>query len=249
MSTSVAHARRTDADQALLEAVVALLRIKQKSGSNSRDLHTFVRACLESLPKKKRHSAARLDLDLHRLGSVMRTWHRETAFLSRDGSPRSLPTTGSHSLSSLVRRYYPAALTERVIAKLQKTKMVRRTRSGHWVPIVDHAQISLLSGEVLSHVSDGVSRFVETVLHNMKSKKEAERFFERSCKVHRLPASEISAFRSFVRQQASAYLVAIDDWLESKIVTVNSRKRSLCSAGVFTFAYLEKQTKTKGRDA
>ena len=70
---------------------------------------------------------------------------------------------------------------------------------------------------------------------------EFRRGKQQSCKVHRLPKTKASAFRTFVRQQAIVFLTAVDDWLEARVeAPVQKRRKSkLCAAGVFTFAYLD----------
>ena len=63
--------------------------------------------------------------------------------------------------------------------------------------------------------------------------------FERSAKVRTFPVSEAAAFREFVDGQASAFLGAVDDWLEARIESSGRRVGSACTAGVFTFAFID----------
>ena len=83
--------------------------------------------------------------------------------------------------------------------------------------------------------------FFKPFCNNINSRTKSNLLFEQSCKVHKLPKSKAPAFRVFVRQQAIAFLTAVDDWLEAR-VEIPKQKRTtskLCAAGVFTFAYLD----------
>jgi hypothetical protein len=101
------------------------------------------------------------------------------------------------------------------------------------------------SQEILDHVSEGVTRFLETVANNVNARAKRDLLFEQSCKVRRLPTSDSGPFRAFVRQQAIAFLTAVDDWLEARVENGARRrsKQKTCSAGVFTFAYIDPTTK------
>jgi hypothetical protein len=101
-----------------------------------------------------------------------------------------------------------------------------------------------LSFETLEHLSEGIARYVETVTKNVTAKSDQEVLFERSCKVRGLPASELNAFREFVGQQAQVFIIGIDDWLEGRSATAKHSNSRLCTAGVYTFAYIAENTKT-----
>jgi hypothetical protein len=87
---------------------------------------------------------------------------------------------------------------------------------------------------------------VQTVTQNVTAKSDATVLFERSCKVTRIPTAEFRAFRGFVGQQAIAFITAVDDWLEARNVAKPQRtKRKLTTAGVYTFAYFDRDKPIK----
>ena len=220
------------------EAVVQLLALKLRSGSTFAEVEEFVKDCLAKVDSMKLDSPSYRGLDIHRLGSVLRSWHRESKYLTFDGLPRPLPLQGRASLKTLVRTYYPKTKFETVFKRLAETNLIKRTEANEWLPSSKTARISQLSHETLEHLSEGVARYVETVTRNVTAQREQDVLFERSCKVTRLPAAEFNAFREYVGNQALAFLTAVDDWLEGRNTRPSTTQRALCTAGVYTFAYL-----------
>jgi hypothetical protein len=220
------------------QAVVQLLALKLRAGTSATQLQKFANKCVDRANRTTRQTYVYRGLDIHRLGSVLRSWHKETEYLTHDGLPRPLKCAGRSGLKSLVRRFYPAESFEAVFERLVETKLIRRIGTHEWVPTGRTARITQLSHETLEHLAEGVARYVETVTRNVTAKREQDVLFERSCKVTRLPASEFDAFREYVGQQAISFLTAVDDWLESRNSTTKRSKIALRTAGVYTFAYI-----------
>jgi Family of unknown function (DUF6502) len=224
------------------QAIVQLLGLKIRAGASKAQLHSFVSGCIEQAMRTNKSLARYHGLDIHRLGSVLRSWYKETKYLTGDGLPRPLPSTGRNSLRSLVKCHYPVAKFEVVFQRLLDTRLIQQVATGEWIPSGRTARIPQLSHETLEHLAEGVSRYVETVTRNVTAKDEKNVLFERSCKVTRLPEKEFPAFRDYVGQQALAFLTAVDDWLESRNQSTQKTGVPLCTAGVYTFAYV------RGRD-
>jgi hypothetical protein len=220
------------------EAVVQLLALKLRTGNSLPKVEEFARRCLAKANCVARDSPSYRGLDIHRLGSVLRSWHRDAKYLTFDGLPRPLPLQGRAGLKTLVRTYYPKTKFETVFNRLVETSLIRKTDANEWIPSSKTARISQLSHETLEHLSEGVARYVETVTKNVTAQREQDVLFERSCKVTRLPATEFNAFREYVSQQALAFLMSVDDWLESRNSRLPKTQRRLCTAGVYTFAYV-----------
>ena len=221
------------------EAITQLFGLQLRAGSSARALRKLVADCLTAASKDSAGAKLGKSLDLHRLGSVLRSWHRESQFLTRDGLPRSLNLDGKFGLRSLIGLHYERGKIEAVFSKLKQSGLIEERRGDRWAPTAKHARISELTHETLAHVSEGVARFIETVTQNAAASTKDDLLFERSCKVTRLPRSDASAFREFARQQAFTFLIAIDDWLESRVARNKSRRKENCTAGVFTFAYID----------
>lgn len=231
----------TESDRFLRQALVGLLGLKLRSGAPIEELRLLIDECLELAKSDSGFANKQLGLDIHKLGSVLRTWHKETRYLSNDGLPLPLPLFGRVGLRSLINTYYPKSKVELVFSTLKRAGLIKKHARNHWIPTEGHARISASSQEALDHVSEGVSRFLQTVLNNVNSRSKANLLFEQSCKVRRLPTSAAPAFRVFVRQQAIAFLTAVDDWLEARVENANAKytKTKTCAAGVFTFAFID----------
>jgi hypothetical protein len=231
----------SDSDRLLREALVGLLGLKLRSGATMDEVRSLVSDCTDLAGSNSQLNDRGRVLDIHRLASVLRAWHKETRYLSNDGRPLPLPLHGRLGLSRLIGTYYPEANIDLAFNTLKRAALIRRQSRNAWVPTQGHVQISENSQETLDHVSEGVSRFLQTVLNNINSRTKSNLLFEQSCKVHRLPKSRAPAFRRFVRQQAIAFLTAVDDWLEARAEAPKQKrtKSQLCAAGVFTFAYLD----------
>ena len=236
-----------ESDRPLREALVGLLGLKLRSGATMDEVRSLVSDCIHLVGSDTRLNDRGRVLDIHSLASVLRAWHKETRYLSNDGRPLPLPLNGRLGLSRLISTYYPEANIASAFETLKRAELIRRHSRNTWVPTQGHVQISENSQETLDHVSEGVSRFLQTVLNNMNSRTKSNLLFEQSCKVHKLPKSKAPAFRVFVRQQGIAFLTAVDDWLETRVeIPKQKRKKSkLCAAGVFTFAYLDPEKKDR----
>ena len=228
-----------EAERYAREAITQLFGLQLRAGSSVRALRNLVAECLAVASKGVSGARPEKGLDLHRLGSVLRTWHRGTQYLSRKGLPRSLSLEGRFGLRALIGTYYPRGKVDAVFLKLKQTGLIEEGRGHRWSPTARHARISELTQETLAHVSEGVARFVETVTQNAAASTKKDLLFERSCKVTRLPRSDASAFREFARQQAFTFLIAVDDWLESRVARHQKVRKQTCTAGIFTFAYID----------
>jgi hypothetical protein len=237
----------TESDQFLRQALVGLLGLILKSGASISDVRALTLECIDLATAEEGQNGKQKGLDIHRIASVLRAWHKETRYLLSDGRPAPLLLGGKLGLRDLIGNYYPIAKVDQVFATLKRARLIKRCGRNRWVPTEGHARLSTECQETLDHVSEGVSRFIETVLNNINSRSKADLLFEQSCKVRSLPSSSRPAFRAFVRQQGIVFLTTIDDWLEARAArsTRVSRKARTCSAGVFTFAYVDRAGKTR----
>jgi hypothetical protein len=239
----------SESDTHLRQALYGLMCLKLRTGSTTRQLRDITDSCIKEAMKTYGSASDSEGLDIHRLGSVLRTWHKETRYLSKEGTPIPLRLTGPVSLDKLIGTFYPRDKTKAVFRTLKEAGLVRSIGRSRWIATASHAQISNTSQETLDHVSEGVSRFLETVLNNTSTGKKTDLLFEQSCKVRNLPTGQARAFRGFVRQQALAFLTSVDDWLEARVTPSKPKSRPLRSraAGVFTFAYMDAANKKARR--
>jgi Family of unknown function (DUF6502) len=236
-----------ETDRLLRQALVGLLRLKLQSDAAVDDLRALVAECVDLAVNDSALSNMKKTLDIHRLASVLRAWHKETRYLSSDGKPMPLQLKGKVGLQRLISTYYPGANIALAFEMLKRADLIKRHTRTSWVPTQGYVSISVGSQETLDHVTEGVSRFLETVQNNVNSRAKSQLLFEQSCKVHRLPTTKAAEFRTFVRQQAIAFLTAVDDWLEARVesATLGRAKEKACTAGVFTFAYIDPAKKSR----
>ena len=225
-------------EQYIEQAIVQLLCLQINAGHSAAKVKGLLRRCVEEANKTAESGRRNRGLDINRLGSVLRTWHRETAYLTFDGMPRPLETKGRSSLKSLIRKFYPKERFEVVFERMLEAKLIKSCGNSQWLPSGQTARISQQSLETLEHLSEGIARYVETVTRNVTAKNEGDVLFERSAKVTGLPASEFNAFREYVNQQALAFVIAVDDWLETRSASTKNSEEQRLTAGIYTFAYV-----------
>ena len=239
---------RRERQRAIQEVLVQLFGILLCSGKSDDE----VRECAISSIKTAKHELRTPltlsdDSDAQDFGSILRTWHRSAKFLSTDGFPRALRIGGKSGLHALIGMYFPQSQVGQIFFALRTAGLIKEIKRGQWVPTGKHAVFPLLNGELLGHLSEGVSRLVETVITNVTAERKEDVLFERSAKVRRFPASSAPEFREFVKNQAVAFLSVVDDWMEAREEAAKGIKGKKCTAGVFTFAFMDKVDRRRPR--
>ena len=238
--------RREKRDRVIREAMVQLFALQLRLGTSIEEVNSLAQS---SIRLASRSAIGKLDdvadADVYQFAGILRTWHRETRFLSKQGFPRRLAIEGRNSLKALVYAHYPKQQFDAVLNSLRRTGLIRRDRQGKWFPTARHAVFQSLSKELLTHFSEGVARFIETMTRNVETEGKEEVLFERSCKVARLPISAGPEFRNFVNGQAAAFLESVDDWLEGRAAIAKKSREKKCEAGVFAFAFMDDIPKRK----
>jgi hypothetical protein len=227
--------------RAIEEVLVQLFSVLLCSGKNDEGVSQIANSCIESAKKSvQAREKVRDESDAQDFGSILRTWHREARYLTPDGFPRPLRFAGRNGLRALIGRYYPRAQIGDIFSALVSAGLVRETGRSVWTPTGRYAVFPRLTDELLEHLSEGVSRLVDTVIGNVTTDKKEEVLFERSAKVRQFPVDAASEFREFTKSQAIAFLGAVDDWMEARAASAKGKKGRKCTAGVFTFAFMDK---------
>jgi hypothetical protein len=229
-------------DRALVirEAIVQLFALQLSSGTTIDELRLFALECVDSASKKGiMVTQDANDSDVQTIGSLLRTWHRETRYLTKDGSPRPLGLNGKNGLRNLVCKYFNPTKVDVVVQGLRKSGLIKSTSQKKWLPTGKYGVVPMISQELLAHLAEGVSRYVETVTRNVTTRQKGNTLFERSSKVRAFPVSAASDFRALVDQQAIAFLAVVDDWLEARVEEASKSRSKKCTAGVFAFAFLD----------
>jgi hypothetical protein len=225
--------------RAIQEVLVQLFGALLCSGKSDEEVRSCASACIEIAKEEARSRSLIGNItDAQDFGSILRTWHRSAKYLSANGLPRPLPLRGKNGLRALIGVYFPQS-QDQIFSALRAAGLIKETRRGLWAPTAKHAVFPLLNAELLGHLSEGVSRLVETVISNVTAERKEEVLFERSAKVRRFPASAAPEFRAFVQSQAIAFLGAVDDWMEAREESAKGTRGRKCTAGVFTFAFMD----------
>ncbi|MEO8063712.1 MAG: DUF6502 family protein [Pseudomonadota bacterium] len=236
---------KSDRKLVIREAIVQLFALQLSAGTSLDALRLFALECVESASKETNVCAqGPAGPDVQTFGSLLRTWHRETKYLTKEGSPRPLALAGKNGLRKLVYSHFDAERFETVFEGLQKSGLIKETGEKQWIPTGKYGVVPIVSKELLAHLTEGVSRYVETVTRNVTTRRKENTLFERSSKVRAFPVSAAADFRSLVNQQAIAFLAVVDDWLEARVEKASGSRSKKCTAGVFTFAFLDESATT-----
>ena len=76
--------KSTESDRLLREALVGLLGLKLRSGATMDEVRSLVSDCTDLADSDSKLNDRDRVLDIHRLASVLRAWHKETRYLSND---------------------------------------------------------------------------------------------------------------------------------------------------------------------
>lgn len=179
-------------------------------------------------------------------GAVLRAWHRDEAYIDDEARPIPLKLAGrARSLTALMRQQDPECDANALAKDMLAVGLIRKSRSGDYLPTRESATIRQLHPLLIDHVAKSVMRLVETVYRNTDPLVSSTPLIERYAHVPDLDPADAKEFATFAQQQGAAYLAAIDDWLETRRVKAGTGKRrhsgSKVAAGVHLVAYLGDQ--------
>lgn len=229
------------------KAGMSPLEIERSFQAGMRDLSR----CLSGANKNGHLKSSAIGCDTI-AGAVLRAWHRDPAYLDEFANPIPLSLSGrNRSLSSLVRAQDRNADVAELVSAMLRTGLIEKSDSKRYLPRTSAATISQMHPLAIDHVVKTVLRLVETVTRNMRLVDSKHSLVERYAHIPDLDAAEARAFSEFSRQQGTACLEAIEDWLEARRKgrsrVAGRSKRASISAGMHVFAYLEEPPATEGR--
>lgn len=175
------------------------------------------------------------------LGAVLHEWHRNTAYLSTNVTPKAIRLIGPKpSVSALVRSQAKGVDADLIAREMLKLKLIRRIGRQLYLPVARVATIRKLTPALIDHVARSLERLLATVNFNTRGSATSESLIERTAFVHDLPRGEVEAFRKFAQSQGSAFLANADEWLESRRAEARfSDASSLVRAGIHVYAFEE----------
>lgn len=231
--------------KAIEEVLIQLFSVLLCSGKTDIEVHKLAHTCIDAASAEFRlRNEVVNDTDAQYFGSILRTWHRHARYLTDDGYPRPLSLNGKDGLKALIGQYYPKDRINQIFSALKAAGLVKQNRAKRWLPTGKYAVFPHLKRELLEHLAEGVSRLVETVIGNVTTDDKEKALFERSAKVRTFPVSAAADFREFVNSQAIAFLGTVDDWMEARADSAKGGVGKKCTAGVFTFAFMDDESRS-----
>jgi hypothetical protein len=238
--------------QPLMHSLLAsVIHFMSKSGMSTTNIQRSFRISVHKVGSRSREhakgSSALPSIGSDTVaGAVLRSWHRDSAYIDEEAQPRPLKLAGrSPSLVALVRRQDANCDAESLVSDMLSVGLIRRTRNGHFLPTAESATIGQLHPLAVDHVAKSVARLLDTVQRNTDSAIPRMPLIERYAHVPDLDPADAKEFAAFAQQQGAAYLAAIDDWLETRRVQSRAgkkrRSRTKVAAGVHLVAYLGDQ--------
>lgn len=154
-----------------------------------------------------------------RLSRVLKGWHDDADFLTKNSSPAALPKeSGDHSFAALAKRYAGDVPVSAVLKELLNSGSVRENPDGSVLPLRSYympqsvdPQAALRSGEVLYDLG-------KTVVHNLYREDEPSRFEGRASN-QTIPKERVPAFREYLESQGQRFLDEADAWLNANETT------------------------------
>lgn len=171
---------------------------------------------------------------------VLHAWHVDSRFVDQDGRPRKLQFQDEESgFSALVRAVAGDVPPGAVRAELRRCGAISELSDGsieavkrYYVPgNVDEKAITTISG-MLFPMTAGLA-------HNTNPGRTVDGFIQRFAFSDSVPMQKIPEFRRWSRQEATAFIERIDDWLaiqeSSRAATSTDSDGLTVGVGVFYY--------------
>jgi hypothetical protein len=184
-------------------------------------------------------------IDLVLLGSILHRWNRNPKYLDEDARPFPVKATGATpSVQALFRAENKAGAFAEGFQHMQSARLIRRTKSGLYLPRNDAILLHTLTPEMVANLGLSINRLVSTLLQNTATKRRtASRLIERNALVPDLPKRHLEEFKIFSREQGAALVSTMNDWLEhrrqGKRASGKVSRNATVSAGIHVFAFSE----------
>jgi hypothetical protein len=235
----------------ILSAVFTLCLLNQELSEG--ELESLITAARAEARKKIRSLSPQRasSVDLVLLGSVLHRWHRNSMYLDGEARPFPIRATGkAPSIEALFQAENRKQYYRKGIDHMRKAGLVRRTKTGLYLPCNDSILLHALTPEMVANVALAMNRLMTTLLYNTASSRQREeRLIERNALVTDLPKRKLKEFIRFSREQGAALVSTMNDWLEHGRADEESirprSKRSANTVGIHVFAFCDEKSKTR----
>ncbi len=239
---STKREKSTDAKEYGTELTRALVQFLHSAGLDKRKIEVAVRKAIRQLPAAKTaKKVANIDAGTASIvGAAFHRWFRSKRFMDVKGQPAPLRLLGKgKSVQSLIALEKGSVQPEIVAQELVRLGLVKRTKSGLYMPTSLHSLIRKNHPYLFEHVAHSIVRFLHTVADNANTPIGVTPLIERYAQVSAISKSKIREFRDFSSQQGEALIDTMNDWLEANRVGSGTRRmQGSAQAGLHVFAYV-----------
>src|SRR5689334_3840871 len=103
-------------ERLIRQAIAQLFELQMHTGASAEELSRLAQDCIETAHENASvHIESTKSPDAQDYGTVLKTWHRQSEYLSADGLPRGLTVNGRLGLRRLIEHYYPKAQFKSVL--------------------------------------------------------------------------------------------------------------------------------------
>lgn len=157
------------------------------------------------------------DMKASPANTVLHYWHYDRRYSQPNGHPRSLPFTGTHGFSELVREYGGDLPPGAIRTELKRAGAIEETADGLLEVRRRFFHPSELDEDLVANIAFSVSNLATTTTHNasllMENVAGQAARFERFAWTEHLPDSQVEALRVLVDERGSQLLEEVDDWI------------------------------------
>ncbi|MGQ0833589.1 MAG: DUF6502 family protein [Gammaproteobacteria bacterium] len=174
---------------------------------------------------------------------VLQKWHSDPRYTGPYGIPLELEfqaSAGERSFIDLVSLVAPAADPKEILDELLRVGSVAYSGESHLRAVSRYFMTPLgMSSEQLEYFINTLTRLGQTLEFNMDPTGTAKRL-ERFVVADRgLPVDALAKFEEYVRQQSSAFLLDLDNWLSPYGSDQVNGSAERLQTGVHVFMYVE----------
>jgi hypothetical protein len=215
------------------EVLERLAQVLISNGASPSQLsQQFARACRRAIPPPRPSRRAGLTSLDH--CHVISHWYRDPRFLDASGAPKALPLAGPGvSLTALVRRVFPRAEPEMVLASLAKLGAVSRSGT-RYRPTGRYISLSEQREEGTEWLLMVLRAFISTTAHNMTCL-PGERLLARSALNPKFPTSALADIHAQLLKGGAVFLRDVDAMMHRE--EQRSSREPTTQLGVVLFAF------------
>lgn len=227
----------SDATQRLIGVMVELLLA---AGADPRVIEQEIRAASQSLSTKR--SRRKSQAAVENISRALSLWHTSPDFVDSRGQPKPLRVRGAQdSLEALICQSNDGRCDANDLRLLTRSASLAPRGRGLYCPADHYVDLKGQRSLLLDFACLAATRLLQTALHNLSAKKQADALIERNAFVVNLPASQLPSFRRFTSSQGRQFIQSVDRWLESRLTTTERIQKSAGDvvAGVHVFGFVD----------